>query len=248
MDPVTFTTLGPQAQQSVSAWLVGAPGHGRSGGSSASASSGTGGWQVVTRTRQKSATIWLDYFPLVQTMTCILDGRANITGPRQLSNTQSVEPLMAILESFEEPAPGTSPPSPPIIGLSGPVRHTDLYWVCSKLDFPSGEDDVEIRDDSTGLITQRNFTIELTEYVPTDVINVGITPAQAAVLNAGTSSGLGTVSPSGQTYTVAAGDTLQGIAAKVYANTSYWADIAILNNIPYGAILQPGQVLQLPAK
>lgn len=228
-------------------WLLGNASLSRSGGSSASASSGAGGWQVTDRTRQKAATEWLDYYPLVQSMKLRFDG--NIIGVPQADATD-VEAACAVLEAFELPVAGSNPPLPPILTLLGPVLHTDLFWVCSRLEF-SGADGDQIRDDN-GIRTVQVVTLELTEYSPSTAISTPLSAAQLAVqgsqtLGGGPAAGQTTVTASGQTYTVVAGDTLQSIAANVLSNASLWTQIALLNGLPNGAILTPGTVLQLPA-
>lgn len=209
----------------------------RSGGTSASASSGEGGWQVIDRSRRKAATEWLDYYPQVQTMTCLLNNGQRLT-------TESVELACAALEAFEVPVAGTTPPMPPLIVVSGPVFHTDYLWVCSRLEFPSTDTSV-IRNDA-GTRVQQLFTIELTEYSPSvAVTKATLSPAQIAQLNVGSPSSLGTLNGS-QTYTVKAGDTLQSIAAVQLGTVNLWVEIGMLNGLYIGSVLVPGTVLTLP--
>jgi nucleoid-associated protein YgaU len=229
----------PNVLPSVACNLIGNAKQSRQGGSSASASSGSGGWQVTDRSRQKATTEWLDYYPMVLSCTCLLDGGPGVS-------SASVEPQISALESFELPMPGSQPPLPPILTLSGPVPHTDLFWVCSGLDF-AGEEESQIRDPSSGLRTQQAFTIEFTEYSPSSGLVVALSPAQQQQqLTVGSSPGQTILGPSGATYTVAQGDTLQSIAAKFFGNVSYWTSIALLNGISNGALLVPGMVLNLP--
>ena len=113
------------ASGAVSAWLLGNATYGRASGTSASASAGTGGWQVTDSTRQKAKTEWLDYYPFAMTMKLRVDGdRGNTT------DAGWVEGACALFESFEIPVPGSNPPLPPILSLWGPVPHTELFWVC----------------------------------------------------------------------------------------------------------------------
>jgi nucleoid-associated protein YgaU len=235
--------------QTVEAWLIGNPAYGRASGSSASASAGTGGWQVVDRTRQKAATEWLDTYPFAMTMKLRLDGDASNS-----SAAGSVEGAIAALESFELPTVGSYPPLPPILTIWGPIPHTELFWVCSRLDVLGDEDDV-IRD-STGNRTMQNLSIELTEYSPSSIVQSALTPAQLAVQigtgtlagsNAPLGSGSTTLVASGKTYTVKAGDTFQSIAATQLGNVADWVNIALLNGLSYSSPLRPDQVLQLPA-
>lgn len=232
--------------QAVEAWLIGNASYGRSSGTTASASAGTGGWQVTDRTRQKGATEWLDYYPFAMTMKLRVDGNAS-NGPE----AGWVEAQCAVFESFEIPVPGSRPPLPPILSLWGPIPHTELFWVCSRLDFGGGDDDV-IRGPG-GARTMQMLTLELTEYSPSSIIQSNLTPAQQAAqtgttaLGAGVTSGSTTLVASGKTYTVVAGDTLQSIAANQLGVVDDWINIALLNGLAYGSILTPGSVLQLPA-
>ncbi len=215
----------------------------RTGGTSASASSGGGGWQVVDRARQKAATEWLDYYPWVMTCTCLLD--LAVQGGTSVS-LDSIEGWISALESFEMPVPGSQPPLPPILTLTGPVPHTDLFWVCSKLDFAGG-DTGQIRN-AAGERTQQGFTIQFTEYSPsTAIFSTVASPAQIAAQNTGTAAGQTTLTGAA-TYTVIAGDTLQSIAVSQLGNVALWTQIALVNNLSASAILTPGQQLIMPTQ
>jgi LysM repeat protein len=186
-----------------------------------------------------AATEWLDYYPLVQSMQCIVDGGYG-------TNPPDVEAQCQLLESFEVPVANSYPQQPPIVVVKGPVFHTELFWVCSRLSFDGG-DGGQIRN-AAGLRTQQHFTIELTQYSPSSGVLTGLTSAQAAQSLPSTSaSGLGIVQASGVTYTVVAGDTLWSIAARLLGNAGLWTQIAILNGLSNSALLYPGQVLQMPA-
>lgn len=236
--------------QAVECWLIGNPSYGRASGSSASASAGTGGWQVTDATRQKAKTEWLDYYPIAMSMKLRVD--VNRAGaPDNGSLDPNVDGACAVLESFEVPTPGSRPPLPPIISIWGPVPHTELFWVCSRLDFLGGEGDVIVN--AAGARTMQQVQLELTEYSPSSVIQSNLTPAQQAAqvgasgIGGGVTSGSTTLAASGKTYTVVAGDTLQSIAANVLGNVAAWVNIALLNGLAYGSVLTPGRVLQLPA-
>lgn len=162
----SLSPLGPP----IRVGLLGNPGQGRRTGSSASASSGGGGWQVVDRPLQRGGTEWVDYYPMVMTLALILTGGWPIA--------QSIEAEITAIEAFELPAEGTTPPRTPLIGISGPVSHTDTFWVCSRLSFPKG-DTSAIRN-PTGQRVQQKFTMELTEYTPAIVTIAGLSPAEQA--------------------------------------------------------------------
>jgi LysM repeat protein len=224
--------------QAVEAVLVGNPTYSRSGGSSASASSGQGGWQITDRTRNKAATEWLDYYPFAMTMKLRLDDQVQGDGQTEVG--------IFILEGFETPAPGSVPPQPPILVVWGPVPHTDLFWVCSRLAFDGADGDVIMNQQGDRIV--QNLTVELTEYSPSAAIARSVTPAVASALtNNGPTAQQGILVPSGKTYTVQTGDTLYTIAARILGNAALWVQLAILNGLSNSALLRPGQVLQLPA-
>ena len=50
------------------------------------------------------------------------------------------------------------------------------------------------------------------------------------------------------TYTVAVGDSLSGIALKLWGSYANWPAIAAANGITSPYIIQPGQVLKIPTK
>jgi hypothetical protein len=166
MNEVTFQATSPTGTP-VTVGLVGNAEYSRHGGTSASASSGGGGWQNVDRYGQKAGTEWLDTYPMVMTISCILDGGMP---------AQSVEPQITILEGYELPVPGSAPPLPPLITVTGPVAHNELTWVCSRLTMTGGEEGA--MRDPTLERTQQTFSIELTEYVPTTVTIAGLSPAE----------------------------------------------------------------------
>lgn len=151
--------------------LIGNAAYSRHGGTSSSATSGGGGWQTVDRARQKAATEWLDYGPMNMTIKALLNGGSN--------PAITVEPQIAVLESYEMVVAGSTPPEAPQIQVTGPVPHNEFIWVCSRLDFDGG-DTGAIRDPSTGVRIQQSFTIELTEYSPSTVVVSGLSPAEQA--------------------------------------------------------------------
>ena len=237
MTPLVIRNVTTPGTWFVQCVLIGNPSQSRAGGSSASASSGMGGWQVVDRSRQKAATEWLDYYPIAMSFSCLLDAGPGL-------NPGSVEGWISTLESFEEPVPGSTPPEPPILTVDGPVPHTDKFWVCTRLEFPAGTGSA-IRNTS-GTRIQQKFMIELTEYSPSSVVSEVLSPAQAAQINTGTQASLGLVSAVGS-YVTVPGDTLQSVAAVQLGKATLWVQIAILNSLSPSAILVPGTYLLLPA-
>lgn len=190
----------------------------------------SGGWQVVDRPRQKAATQWYDASPMSLVLKLILDGAG-----------QSIEPDAARLFSWQYAPDGAM--QPPILSVAGPldVQAKALYYFVYDVKF---DQDNVIRDDS-GNRLQQNIDLTLYEYVPaTAAVLTSHSPAQVAqkALAASTST------TSRRTYTVKAGDTLSGIAARELGNASLWTTIASANNIRDPNAIQVGQVLVLPSQ
>lgn len=68
-------------------------------------------------------------------------------------------------------------------------------------------------------------------------------------VGSGTASTAETASPSTQTYTVVPGDTLSGIARRLYGSAQRWREIyeANTDQLSNPDLIRPGQVLRLPA-
>lgn len=62
--------------------------------------------------------------------------------------------------------------------------------------------------------------------------------------------GLGTIrateTQSSQRHVVAAGDTIQIIAVRIFGNADYWRAIADHNDLQYPYLVYPGQILEIP--
>ena len=81
--------------------------------------------------------------------------------------------------------------------------------------------------------------------IPT-IPGFGVTTTSPAVASAAaTPAAPGNAADSGSTYTIKAGDSLAGIAAK---NGVVFADLLALNGLQATSLIHPGQVLKLPAK
>ena len=235
--PFVITNISVPGTWNVTCVLIGSAKLSRAGGTSASASSGGGGWQVIDRSRKKAATEWLDYYPYVMTCTCLLDGGVGL-------EPASVEGYITTLESFEVPVPGSSPPLPPILTVKGPVPHTDLFWVCTRLEQTGGETG-QIRN-LAGQRTQQKFSIELTEYSPSSALSTStLSATQQGQLAVGSAAGQTTVA-STTSYVIKTGDTLQSIAVAQLGNVTLWVQIAVLNGLSNSVVLTPGLIILLP--
>jgi hypothetical protein len=205
----------------------------RSGGS------GAGGWQIIDRPRRAATTEWIDYGPFELTMSLILDGYGSALGA-----PQSIEAAVAAVESWETPVPGSAPPLPPVLTVTGPVPHNELSWVVQKLVWKEA-----IRDPVTRVRYQQNFDVVLWQYLPPAITTSAPTYTPVSAFQAGTPNTAGVVpSVTGSTYTVKAGDTLQSIAAAIYRSYGYWTLLANANAIRDPNRLTVGQVLTVPAQ
>lgn len=210
--------------------------------------SGTGGWQIVDRPRRKTTGEWLDWNQFQLTLPLIIEG-----------NGQSIEAVIAEVESWELPPGGGI--QPPVLGIGGPVPHTDLQWVVFSLTWNEA-----IRDVTTGQRTQQLLDLVLLEYSPATALV--LSPAEAAAQSSSATTGSGGSQPvaSGGTYVVKQGDNLSTIAATQLGDWQRWTQIAALNGIrdpnfvaagpnPLGltqsapsTAFYVGQVLQMPAR
>ena len=192
---------------------------------------GSGGWQVVERPKQKAATQWYDESPYELTISGILD----LTVTR---SSHTVDQDVAQIISWQKvPTLHASVIQPPTLRLSGPVLGTDLTWVVysvkwgeairvANIDSGSGgggrgpgqgggPPDNTIPGSTplnggtlyyggTGSLMQQAFEMVLYEYIPP--FPSTSTPTATHKKN--------TTNLSSKTYTIVKGDTLAKIALK----------------------------------
>src|ERR1035437_6986703 len=85
--------------------------------------SGSGGWQVVERPKQKAATQWYDEAPYQLTIEAIID-------PSVTNSSHTPNQDVAQLISWQRiPTLHAAVIQPPTLKISGPVLGTDLPWV-----------------------------------------------------------------------------------------------------------------------
>lgn len=207
----------------------------RSGGS------GGGGWQIIDRPRRKATTEWVDYGVLQVTASLILDGY----GP---GGPQPVDAAVAEVESWEFPVPGSTPPLPPILTVTGPVPHNELSYVLQQLVWKEA-----IRDQTSRARYQQNLDIVLWEYAPPTITAQAASPAAAAAATPAAAARAtppagATNSAGARSYTVKLFDTLQTIAAALYGSYTYWTLLANANNIRDPNSVPAGRTLTVPAK
>ena len=233
----------------------------------------SGGWQVVDRPKQVSATQWMDRAPYKLEFTGILD--SSVTAPTGSSST--VETDCAQLELWMEPLKGLL--EPPSIKVDGPLPGTSRTWVLFAIEFQDA-----IRDFTTGLRIQQQVKITLYEYNPplatathisnyspadawtqnnlagvnssknptpnlkgtplSFAVNTGATNTSTAGVN--TSYAPNLTKPSYKLYVVKNGDTLDSIVGKMGAD--YGNQILAVNGIRDPAVFQYmlGETIILP--
>lgn len=210
---------------------------------------GYGGWNLVDRPRRRSLTEWGGIEPLRVLVPLILGVKP---GPRG-SVTDAVildTPITRDRETLERmsqpPAPGAEPP---LLTVRGSVPHSSAGpWVVESFDW-----DASPLLSAKGFLVRQAVTVHLLQYVRDDRVN-DVTAAQAARTAAATKASTDAKAAGGNSnqptkqklYIVRAGDTLQGIAARLLGNYKRWSDIATLNSIRDPKSIVPGQQLRMP--
>jgi hypothetical protein len=213
----------------------------------------SGGWQVVDRPKQTSATQWFDRAPykldleiildksVTSTISTVASNIASNTHPRvnggEISSLQSVETDCSQLELWLEPIPSIL--EPPTLKIDGPVPGTERTWLIYALDFTEA-----IRDFSSGLRVQQRVKITLYEY--TSALATATHTATYSPAKAWTQNTIGSGVKISSLYTIKNGDTIQSIAGKQGSN--YAQSILEANGLRDPALLSHmvGEVIVLP--
>ncbi|WP_369070014.1 LysM peptidoglycan-binding domain-containing protein [Kineococcus terrestris] len=192
-------------------------------------------WDEVARPRRQSYLEWTGYGIQRQSFTCLFAGE--LRGDELADITAETVKLhhLAI-------PPGARTP-PPLVRLSGPlygIGPGDL-WVIESI-----TPGAPWRRDSDGRVCLNTYEVALAQHVAHDVItNSTKAAATSPAREAADRQGAPAPGPA-RTYTVVAGDTLSGIAARLLGAASRWPDIANLNGVRDPRSIRPGQVLKLP--
>lgn len=156
-------------------------------------------------------------------------------GPWDLEN--AVEPKLARLATICNLDSQTRPVAMVWGGFDANTNVTlSGHWHIDSMQVVS-----EIRQPGTNNVSQATVTFTLKEASDLTPLKI---PSTAASSQAPSKKATASV----KTYTVKSGDTLYGIALKVYGNddTSSWRKIATANGIGNPQKLQVGQVLKIP--
>ena|SRR5215218_10325800 len=187
-------------------------------------SDGIGQWTTVPRPRRRALTEFDGELPLKYTFDVCLSAFPD----------GDVEPLIGRILGWA--ARMDQPYQPTLLSVKGPIVYPQLTYFLSKCD--QIDESMEFND--AGRICRQFLDLELTEYVAPDLVIQTPPPAQAAQERAAQSA------PSERTYTVARGDTLSSIAARVMGKASLWLELSEANGIRDPRRLQIGQVLRIP--
>ena len=189
-------------------------------------SDGIAQWTSVSRPRRRALTEFDGEAPLKYGFDVKLDAFPD----------GDVEPLIGRIMGWA--ARLDLPYQPTLLTISGPIVYPQLTWFLSKVE----QLDESMEFNPQNRICRQFLDLEFTEYVAPDLVIQSPPPAQAAQERA---SG-GESSTTTRTYTVASGDTLSGIAARLLGKASRWHEIADSNGVRDPRKLQVGQVLQIP--
>lgn len=192
-----------------------------------------GGWSQTEHPRGNATVEWQGRplgsvaFPL------LLQARRPGASGLQPDRLGSVERDVATLVGWGRPVPPLN--EPPVLRLDYGPGETGLYVLQSLS--PTGQERRRASDLARWLV---ELDVELLEWrEPTLVVS----PAARV---AARPTPAGTARPSGRTYTVRAGDTLNAIAARLLGSASRWQELARLNGLRDPRRLRVGQVLRLP--
>lgn len=209
------------------------------GDGSAILTGGDGGWQLEERWGLPAVTLWKAPEPVRQTFPVLYgtpDGYASIEQGAQALRTLAT--------------PVGARQSPPHLRIDGPaVEGTEWVWVIETLVPAEGA----VRRAGDGERVYQGWTVTLLKFEGLSVI-VERSPAKRTRRKAHDkrrSKIIGTVGKTtasfGRTHTLASGETLGQIAARIYGDASQWKAIAVANSIndPNNPG-RPGRVLVIP--
>lgn len=196
-------------------------------------SPGVGGWEQVAHARREATTEWTGSPAGTLDVELLLD---------RVRFGEDVDDACRVLEVWGQVQPGQREPA--VLRLAwGP--YAAARYVLNGLSYG------DARRDEQGRRLRQVVTVTLLEYRRAEL---ALSPARRATRpTAPAPAGSGRPSsgaqprPSGRTYTVRRGDTLQRIAAAELGRAARWPEIARLNGLRDPNRLAVGQRLRLPA-
>ncbi|MCW2957137.1 MAG: 5-nucleotidase, ecto [Thermoleophilia bacterium] len=193
---------------------------------------GVGGWEEIGHPKRPSSVEYAGQPLKTLTVEALFDG---------WQKQVSVEEPLRILGVWGRIPPGRREPA--VLQLDY-ANHGAERWVLNGLDWGDS-----LRG-SNGLRVRQYVTVTLLEYRDPAVFLSPVKRAAPVPSKPGApgkpSSGA-KPKPSGKTYTVKAGDTLQKIAQTQLGKAARWPELSRLNNLRDPNKLKVGQKLRIPA-
>lgn len=200
----------------------------------AEANTGDGQIERVEIPKRTARTVWQGRDPITLRIPFILD---------RFGDRRSVEGDLRNLDAMMGRGQSGTPrePTEVVIDANGAVPYDrrwqpDIVWWVEAVDLGVAVGDELIRRADWHRVKQ-TATVQLVQVVrgPTALRATAAASAREQLKR-----------DSRLTVTVRKGETLTGIAKRVYGNASRWRDIATLNNRSHPKDVKPGQVLRLP--
>lgn len=192
-------------------------------------------WETLDRPRRQSVLEWQGRDPLRQSVVLMFSGARLDERSKDLA---SVTPQVNQLHELAMPSSGAEPP---LLWARGPVygNWSGYAWRIESLT-PGVP-----RRNQAGEVCQVSYEVTLVRHLSTDIISSNVSPAKAAEVAIGATSGA-PAPTSGRTYTVVRGDSLSRIAQRQLGSAGKWPEIAKANGLRDPNQLKVGQVLRLP--
>jgi LysM repeat protein len=206
-----------------------------------------GGWSIVPIPRRMGLTEWAGRNPLGLSIDFMIDRHLDGTVGAGLY----VREMRDTLDKLAATHSRDSEPPPVTLDSNGLIPHdrTHAPWVLWVIEALTWDKDATIINTARNP-TRVSGTVTLRQYNTDEILDAYKGPASSHKdKTKGDAKNKGSKpAASGNTYTVKAGDTLTGIAAKTLGKASRWREIADLNNIRDPRGITAGQKLKLPKK
>lgn len=180
---------------------------------------GLGGWEVIQRVNDLSATVWNGQEPLMQDIPVLLDG-----WEKERSVERELNTLFKLSRDFDN----KDREAPPVFKVFGPIHYEGKNWV-----LPEGgielntEDAIRLQD---GTLVRQPLTLHLLEYVKPEVIRRRRKPKKHGKLKGGVRDVNPKTKGGGRPVTKD-GDTLQKVAARHLGDWKRWPELARTSGI-----------------
>lgn len=198
---------------------------------------GYGGWQTVARKKKVAIVDWQGVDPFRMTMGLFFDAWTDQSLPTAVPGLVEDEcQNLALLAQAQRETNGRPPAIKFQLNDNNNIPKPNATWVIEDLTWGAA-----IRNRDTGLRERQQVTIQFLELIEDTTFNT-LSPA---LTRRTAQIGNGSLAFP-KTYTVAAGDTVGSIAARIYGKESKWHLIANANKIRDPSSIKVGQVLKIP--